>query len=318
MKAQRIIHLTHFRFILLVPKEMKRHFRMFPMPRLYVFAETGIHHISVQIITLYALAGKHFTAKQRRYDTNTGTFIVFHFTKGERKLLGCSYAGEPGEETQKPQTAPALGGKSEIAMQKEVLVTDTDLRHGRTKRQISKSGQQFIKVNDQFRAGFLDAPMNVAHTLQIGRYFDKVVRHTARQAHPLIGRCRQKIRTEKALYRSLNTAIEEPGQMTGIAFTHQHFHDFMSVAAQKPFHGNGLGEMSPPLSLNNKKNFHLCTVCMLFTLHVFGKSHAGSRLYGVIVSIRFHVHISFLFDDTKMSESCFRCMWERLQFYLTG
>lgn len=69
------------------------------MPRLYVFAETGIHHISVQIITLYALAGKYFTAKQRRYDTNTGTFIVFHFTKGERKLLGCSYAGEPGEET---------------------------------------------------------------------------------------------------------------------------------------------------------------------------------------------------------------------------
>ena len=53
-------------------------------------------------------------------------------------------------------------------------------------------------------------------------------------------------------------------------------------------------------------------------IHKIGiKATAGSRLYGVIVSIRFHVHISFLFDDTKMSESCFRCMWGRLQFYLT-
>ena len=67
---------------------------------------------------------------------------------------------------------------------------------------------------------------------------------------------RQEIGTEKTFHRSLDAAVEETGQTARIAFAHQHFHYFVTVAAQQLFHCNGLGQMPAAFSLNDKKDFH--------------------------------------------------------------
>ena len=54
----------------------------------------------------------------------------------------------------------------------------------------------------------------------------------------------------------MDAAAEEGRELARTAFPHQHFHDFVSTAAQDSFKCDGLGQVSSALPLDDKQVFH--------------------------------------------------------------
>lgn len=146
--------------------------------------------------------------------------------------------------------------KFKIAVQEQILVSDADLRDRRSEQQVSQSGQQFVEVNDQFGTALLDAAFDEPHTLQVGGQMQQVVDDAAWQVGPLVGGSGQEVGAFKTFDGGVYVAVEESRQSARLAFAYQYFHYFVSVASQHFFHADGLGQMPPPFSLYDKKNFH--------------------------------------------------------------
>ena len=115
-------------------------------------------------------------------------------------------------------------------MQEKILMANTDLRYRGTEKEISQARQQLIKVDYEIRISFMDTPVNITDATQISRNLHQIICDTAIHADPLIGRRRQKVRTEKAFHRCLYAAVEETRQATGIALSHQYFYYLVPVA----------------------------------------------------------------------------------------
>ena len=182
------------------------------MPISDALTETGIHHVSMKIVSRRSLARKDIPAQQRRNDMDMRFFVILHLAERKRQLLLCTQAGKPGEKAKQPQVETAFAGKLKIPMQEEVLMADADLRYGRTEKQVSQSRKQFIEVNDQLGTTFFYAMVYIVHALDVSRQFYCIICHTARKTDSLIGRCRQKIWTQEAFHRSLDAAVKETGQ----------------------------------------------------------------------------------------------------------
>ncbi len=256
MASQTDSNPAHFLLVLLVPEEMKGHLGTGIVPAADVLAETGVHHISVKIIPFRSLTRQDIPPQQRRNHTDMLFFIVLHLTERKGEFFAGTHTRETREETEHPQAEAILVGKFKVTMQKEILMAYADLGHGRPEQKISQPREQFVEVDDQFGTALLNAAAYIVHAFQVDGQTGEIIGHTARKTCPLIGRCRQEIGTEKTFHRSLDAAVEETGQTARIAFAHQHFHYFVTVAAQQLFHCNGLGQMPAAFSLNDKKDFH--------------------------------------------------------------
>ena len=135
-------------------------------------------------------------------------------------------------------------------------MSDADLRHRWTEKEISQSRKQLIEVDNKFGFRFSNTTIYVTHTAEVGRQTQQVVNHTACQAYPAVGRCRQKIWTQETFDGRLDVPVEEAGQTTRTTLTHQHLDHVVTITAQYAFQCNGLGEMSPPFALNDEQYFH--------------------------------------------------------------
>lgn len=102
-------------------------------------------------------------------------FVLWHGPEGEGQFLRSSQCRQPGEEIEHEQTSFVFLGQFELRVQEQILVSDADLRHRRAEEEISQSGEQFIKIEDQVGLCFLDLMMNERDTFRVFRKFQQVI-----------------------------------------------------------------------------------------------------------------------------------------------
>ena len=76
----------------------------------------------------------------------------------------------------------------------------------------------------------MDTPVNITDATHISRNLHQIICDTARHTNPLIGKRRQKVRTEKTFHRCLYITVKETRQATGVTLPHQYFYYLVTVA----------------------------------------------------------------------------------------
>ena len=227
------------------------------MPLHDALSETGVHHVAVQVVARGWFQFSYFASQQRGHHVDAGFLVVLHFPERESQSFCGSHSCPAGEQPQQEQTYGLASRQREVFVQEEVLMANAHLRNARFEKQVSEAREQFIEVDDQVRARFHDAAMEEEYAFgEIGQT-EHVIGHAARQVVALIGGSGQEIGALKLLNGHAHALDEELGQLAGVAFAHQSFHDLMSMVAQDVLHGKGLGEMSTAFALYDKEYLHV-------------------------------------------------------------
>ena len=88
---------------------------------------------------------------------------------------------------------------------------------------------------------------------------EDVVESGLQRAGLAVRRRRDEVEALEHLDRSLDRPGEKCRQLPGGTLPHQHRRHLMAALAQKPFHRNGLGQMTSSFSLDNEYISHSFT-----------------------------------------------------------
>lgn len=156
MEAQCLVYYFLGGFALLIPKELHRNVRTFLMPVSYLRRETGIDHIAMNIIAGRYCLAHGFSTQQRRNDIYSLPTVVRHSSERQCQHTVSTDGCHAGEQLQHGKTYRIDLGKTELAVQKKILVTDADAGNIGTANQICKASQKLIEIDDSVGTNGID------------------------------------------------------------------------------------------------------------------------------------------------------------------
>ena len=180
------VHLINLAHALLVPEEVERHVGVIAVPAVDALAETGVHHVAVQIVAGHRLGVEHVATKQRRHHAHARFTVVGHVSERQGELVLRSDAGDACEHAQEEQTHGAALRKLETIVQEQILMAYAHLRHLRTEQQIGQSGEQFIEIDYEVGLRLFYPAADEKNALQVSWYLEDVICHAAREVAALV------------------------------------------------------------------------------------------------------------------------------------